>query len=540
EYFSETINRGLTAPPLPTDVVRATVSPLIGSATDHVFTMSGSSYLSVFALRNLQTLPGRGINVLLLADHEQIQSSAAAAHSLRTGLVGASGVLLIMLGVLARLLLRLRSQHDALVLAMINAEAASVAKSTFLANMSHEIRTPMTAILGFSELLTEQITELERLGAIHTIRASGQHLLQLINDILDLSKIEAGRMEFERVSVSPAKLLADAASIMNIKAAEKSLRLEVVITHPMPSRIIIDPMRFQQAVINLIANAVKFTHEGYVRVTMGYEAGIQQLTIAVSDSGIGMTIEQMERMFKPFCQGDESTSRKFGGTGLGLCITKHIAESFGGRISVQSVRGVGSTFTLTLLAPEGACDDAAAAPEASPASPPCGALTPAVNELAPSAAAQALPAPLSGAQPKRVVTAPTPVKLNSRVLLVEDGVDNQRLISLILRKAGATVEIAENGLIGVDRAWSAMTAGAPFDVILMDMQMPEMDGYQAAGELRKRGYTGHIVALTAHAMQGDAEKCIAAGCNGFLTKPVDRAVLIREIAERTERQCVGV
>ncbi|MGE3106955.1 MAG: ATP-binding protein [Phycisphaerales bacterium] len=506
EYFSEALNSGRLAPPIPTDTVRTTVEPLTRRSTDHVFTQIGERYVGVYSLASMRTIDNGGIHVMLLADADWVRRGVTSARLLRSGIIGTMGIAALTIGLLLRLTLKLHGKERALREASAQAVAATEAKSSFLANMSHEIRTPMTAIIGFSDLLMDQSTsQTERVAAINTIRASGQHLLQLINDLLDLSKIEAGEMAFERLACSPAQVLAEVVSIMNLRAAEKRIRLSVDIAGPIPSAIETDPMRFRQAVLNLVSNAIKFTDAGEVRVVLGHDAGSSMLRVTVTDTGIGMTPEQVGRLFKPFSQADETTSRRFGGTGLGLCITRHIAEALGGDVLVESEAGVGSRFTL-LVAAAGAVHSG--------------------ESVAMSAA--------KPAASRQVTTT------SARVLLVEDGVDNQRLLTMFLNKAGATVEHAENGQIGVDKAWEACTRGGAFDVILMDMQMPVMDGYEATRELRRRGYAGAIVALTAHAMDGDDRKCLDAGCDAFLTKPVDRMRLIREVERwRTERRCAA-
>lgn len=502
EYFSEAINSGRVPPPLPTDHVHTIIGPLVNRSTDHVFELSGPTYVSVFGLKTLQTLESGGIHVMLLADREWVQQGAKATHLMRAGMAGVVGALLMIVGVLTQLSLKLRAQRVALLRISARAEAASVAKSSFLANMSHEIRTPMTAIIGFSDLLLDQTTtDAERIGAINTIRASGQHLLQLINDILDLSKIEAGRMVFEKLSCSPSALLAETAAMMNIRAAEKGIRLDVGFEGPIPSLVLTDPMRFKQAVFNLISNAIKFTEKGGVRVGMRADTAAGTLSVTVADSGIGMTPAQMGRLFQPFMQADQTTSRRFGGTGLGLCITRHIAESLGGRIEVASEPGRGSTFTLVI-----------------------GLITPSQTG---AEAAPAAEMPGARRTPSQPVAGQ---RTSAHVLLVEDGPDNRRLITMFLNKAGARVDHAENGIVGVEKAWAAWSSGEPFDVVLMDMQMPVMDGYEATAELRKRGYKGTIVALTANAMQGDAQTCFAVGCDTFLTKPIEREALVREVS----------
>jgi PAS domain S-box-containing protein len=415
------------------------------------------------------------------------------------------------------------------------AEAASRAKSEFLANMSHEIRTPMTAIIGHAEMLASDGDRLaapaSRLECVDTIRRNGQHLLAVINDILDLSRIEAGRMPVERLEADPAQLAREVISLMQVKARAKGLSLSLEQEGHVPALVRTDAVRLRQILMNLVGNAIKFTLGGGVRVRLGFEpAPAPILRLTVIDTGIGITPEQLGRLFRPFEQADTSTTRRYGGSGLGLQISRRLAQMMGGDIAVDSEPGRGSTFTATVRVEvvQGAgvrlplvAATHAAAPEAPPAGAPDG---------------DANPAPPASRE----------VLAGLRVLLVEDGPDNQRLIGFHLRRAGAQVEVVANGLLaldalGVGRAGAAEPSredtGAPpphrrpFDAVIMDMQMPEMDGYTAAGMLRARGCATPIIALTAHAMTGDRERCLAAGCTGYLTKPVDPRELLGAILE---------
>jgi len=394
------------------------------------------------------------------------------------------------------------------ILAELNkdVEAASSSKSEFLANMSHEIRTPMTAILGFSDILLGNLTEEEDVSAANTIKRNGEFLLELINDILDLSKIESGKLEVERITCSPSDVVDDVASLMRVRAEAKGIPLDIEYVGGIPETIQCDPTRLRQILINLVGNALKFTEAGSVRLVARLVLGTAKppsMQFDVVDTGIGMTHEQASRLFKPFTQADASTTRKFGGTGLGLTISKRLAEALGGDITISSSSGKGSTFSVTVET--GPVDGVAILDNA----------TMAVAE-----------------RRQKVEVPPAPaVKLDCRILLAEDGPDNQRLISFVLKKAGAEVTLAENGLIAHDKALAARETGEPFDIILMDMQMPIMDGYTATGKLRNANYTGPIVALTANAMAGDDEKCRQAGCDGYATKPIDRAKLFATIAQ---------
>jgi PAS domain S-box-containing protein len=405
-----------------------------------------------------------------------------------------------------------------LVRARHEAEAASLAKSSFLANMSHEIRTPMGAILGFAELVQDSIgcctacalhqsctTRVESTQHLQIIRRNGEHLLGLINDILDLSKIEAGRLDPERTSCSPVRLIEEVVSLMRVRAVEKGLSLEVSYAFPLPATIISDPARLRQILTNLVGNAVKFTTRGHVEVAVQCSTDLQshraRLVLAVKDTGLGMTPEQVDGLFQPFAQADSSTTRRFGGTGLGLSICKRLAEALDGDITVESRPEEGSVFTFAMNV---------AVPEA-------------VRMLCSPSETEA--EVLESAR-----GATSHARLRGRVLLAEDGHDNQQLLSAILHLAGAQVDTVANGKLAVEGALSSQSAGAPYGVILMDMQMPELDGYQATRKLREAGYRHPIIALTAHAMADDRAKCLAAGCDDYATKPVDRASLLGAMA----------
>jgi signal transduction histidine kinase/DNA-binding response OmpR family regulator len=398
--------------------------------------------------------------------------------------------------------------------ARVLSESATRAKSEFLANMSHEIRTPMTAILGFAEVLQGEMLHdgapPERIEAIRTIRRNGEHLLEVINEILDLSKIEAGKLEVARVACSPQQVLSDVISLMRVRANAKALALKVEYVGGIPESIQSDPVRLRQILINLVGNAIKFTETGDVQVVVRLlprPGECPLLQFEVVDSGIGLTREQVGTLFKPFSQGDSSTTRKFGGTGLGLAISKRLAGMLGGDIRVSSTPGKGSTFAVTVET--GRLEG-----------------TRLLKDLSESA--------VDLSRRPRATTAQT-MKLDGRILLAEDGVDNQRLIAFLLKTAGAEVTLAEDGKLACEAALAARANGTPFAVILMDMQMPVMDGYEATRRLRAEGYRGPIIALTAHAMAQDRQKCIEAGCDDYTTKPVDRQALLATVAQWAKR-----
>jgi two-component system sensor histidine kinase/response regulator len=391
------------------------------------------------------------------------------------------------------------------------AEAANRSKTLFLANISHELRTPMTAIIGYTEELQLHLQHLPATSAereaLETIRRNAQHLVVIIGDLLDMSKIEAGKLTVERIATDPLRVVDEVVTLLRPKAAARQLTLTCEYATPMPVRVQTDPLRFRQILVNLIDNAIKFTTTGGVRVVLSLATDEPRLTVAVHDSGVGIAPDALARLFQPFEQADASTSRRYGGTGLGLAISRQLALLLGGSLEVDSTPGRGTCFTVTLAA--GNLDGVAVrtAPGDRPAEAPAPA--PAV-------------APAHGPR--------------ARVLIAEDGRDNQHLLQRILERAGYDAEIVPDGVQCMQRV---LQATPPIDLILMDVQMPVLDGLAATTRLRADGCRLPIVALTANAMQGDEDACRAAGCDAFLTKPIDREQLVQTIA-RLVRGVTGV
>ena len=386
----------------------------------------------------------------------------------------------------------IEERTHALSVARDEAVAASHSKSSFLANMSHEIRTPLTSIIGFAELLQDPSAAPEdKVDAAKTIVRNGRHLLEVINDILDLSKIESNQLTLERIEVGLPKLLSDIEALASSRAQEKSLLFTIVHHLPLPPALCTDPVRLKQILLNFCSNAVKFSVEGEVRLDVRYDAPAARLRFDVTDTGIGMSQREIARLFKPFVQADVSTTRKFGGTGLGLYISKQLADMLGGEIAVTSEPGVGSRFSLTL---------------------PIGLVPREMEMLTDSRDFDDFQ------RPAFQITAIEIPALRGRVLVAEDGVDNQRLLGTFLRQAGLEFDMVGNGSLAVQRALSN-----DYALVLMDIQMPVMDGVAATKRLRAAGYSGAIVALTANVMQADVALYRQSGCTDVLAKPIDRA-----------------
>jgi signal transduction histidine kinase/CheY-like chemotaxis protein len=395
-----------------------------------------------------------------------------------------------------------------------NAEAAARAESEFLANMSHEIRTPASAMLGFAEVLAEENIFTDsadrRVHAIETIRKCGEHLLEIIDRVLDRARLKAARVEIDRIPFSPTAVAEEVLAVMRPRAEAKGLALELEVDSSTPAAIESDATRIRQILMNLVGNGIKFTEAGSVRVSVGHRSGGGQSMIRfeVADTGVGLSPVQAERIFEPFTQVRAQGPHETEGTGLGLTISKGLTALLGGTIRVESKPGEGSLFRVDV---------------------PCISIDRA-----------RLPREGTGASALQRRDAmeragPGDRRLDVRVLVAEDNHDNQRLLAEILRAAGAEAEFADNGAIALERVREEEERGRPFGAVLVDMQMPVMGGCEAASTLREMGYAGLILALTAHSSSTDRQRCINAGCNEYLTKPIDRYRLV-EIMERYARR----
>jgi signal transduction histidine kinase/CheY-like chemotaxis protein/CHASE1-domain containing sensor protein len=379
------------------------------------------------------------------------------------------------------------------------AQTSNRSKSAFLANMSHEIRTPLNALMGFSEMLAgRRLSDARRMNIASSIRKNSEYLTTLIDDVLDLSKIEAGKLKIHHRRVRLASLVHEIKSVIDLKASEKDLKFEVYSNGPLPSHVFVDDVRLKQILLNIIGNAVKFTCNGSVSMSISCRRKSDMsgdLTFYVEDTGVGISDEAQKNLFKPFSQGDDSTTRQFGGSGLGLALSNRLATELGGSLKlIRSIRDVGSVFEITV---------------------PTGD----IQNVEWVEGLQAPPAPAP------VLPWIGTKKLDGvKTLLVEDSVDNQEIFSYFLKNAGAEVVCVDNGKDAVTKGSSG-----EFDLILMDIQLPGMDGKEATQRLRAQGCRTTIVALTAHAMREEKESCLQAGCDGQITKPVSERDFIAAV-----------
>ena len=425
---------------------------------------------------------------------------------------GAPGEAIRFVGVLMDYTDR-HAREEALRAAKLVAESANAAKTDFLANTSHEIRTPMAAILGYADILARHVDDPDNLELVETIRRNGRHLLEIINDILDLAKIESGVHGIQYRPFPPESVVEEVVSMMSVRAAEKDITLQASFTGLIPETLDSDRVRLRQILINLVGNAIKFTDEGTVDIAVDAESDPTRLGFAVTDSGVGISTEDQERIFAPFTQADTAHDRSHGGTGLGLTISRRITELLGGELTVSSSPGQGSRFCVSL-------------PIENPDS--IGR-----REITLHTARDSVEGTQHPPLDEHVLE-------GRRILVVDDRREMRNLVQYLLEEHGAKVITASNGrkaldAYGTHHTKDDETAGnTGFDAVIMDMQMPVMDGYAATRALRERGITVPIIAVTANALQGEHLECLKAGCNAYATKPLDGAVLVRLIRDELE------
>jgi signal transduction histidine kinase/ActR/RegA family two-component response regulator len=389
-------------------------------------------------------------------------------------------------------------------------EDANRMKSQFLTNMSHEIRTPLGVILGYIDQLDdlfEDYPEVANAGneMLNSMRGSGTHLLDIINAVLDLSKIESGNIELETTKVDLLELLSEVCSLVRGQAESKGIEFEFEVVGSIPETITTDALRLRQILLNLISNALKFTPKGSIRLSVLFDQSTRRhLILRVTDTGIGVAKENLNKLFKPFSQAESSTTRLYGGTGLGLEISRRFARLLDGDLILESSEvGVGSVFSVRVGT--GPVED-----------------TPRISKNNKASASGKPIAPKAVQQEHQFD--------GLRVLIAEDGLDNRRLLTAVLKKVGCHVETREDGRLAVDEFFAAHESGNPYDLVLMDMQMPVLDGLQATKELRQRGAEIPVIAVTAHAIAGERERCCSAGCTDYVSKPIDRKKLYEAIA----------
>jgi signal transduction histidine kinase/HPt (histidine-containing phosphotransfer) domain-containing protein len=462
------------------DQAMGTLAPVDGAGADRAAgsgaRLSSSRQIDKYGMAIRVSVPDQ----LYLAQWRRFTAALVLAGAVSVAAILAAFVVLV------RSLRRREEDMENMRALQTAAEASNRAKSAFLAMMSHEIRTPLTAIIGFADVVQKEPSPAGRAAAAAIIGRHGQHLLDVINDMLDISKIEAERLRFEQLPFSPVEVAASVAATMQVQAHARGIAFSLDCASSLPSAVMGDPTRFRQILFNLCGNAVKFTEQGAVELSLDYERASNTLLCTISDSGIGMSADELARLFQPFVQADSSVARKYGGTGLGLYLVQQLLSRLGGQVTVDSVPGQGSVFRVTL-----------------PAAPAPGASwTDSVAVAVPAQAGVNLAAP--------------PAHLHGHILLAEDNIDNRRLVGLFLERAGLSHEAVGDGAAAVELAMTGR-----FDLVLMDIRMPVMDGVQALRLLRERGFRQPVIALTANLMEDDLRRYADAGFDRSIGKPID-------------------
>ena len=485
EYFDEAVNRGDLEPPIPSDELNGMVQSFDFTGREAIGMERDSRVMRLFAVPGLETLEGGGVRVLLDASGGWIADMLAAEQAEER--LKRQGFLIFTV-LVAVVVVALTRSRNAVGRARRAAERASHSKSAFLASTSHEIRTPMAAILGYAELLGDETRSGEesvRCEALAAIRANGTHLMTLIGDVLDLSKIKDGSVTLDPYDFSPEELIRQTFLLIGAKADEQETTLRLTVDPGVPSYVHTDGLRIRQILINLLGNAIRFTPGGQVDVTVQVDDDI--LSIEVADNGKGMNEDALSRIFQAYGQAERSTFRRFGGTGLGLTISRQLCLLMGGDLTVTSQVGVGSSFIATM-------------------------------RIEPVREAQDIPAEAGPS----AVHALEKVPSGSRILIADDTPTNLRILSLLLSRDGAAVTSATNG---AEALKACQDADEPFDLILMDAQMPVMDGSEAFLELRRRGIQTPVVVLTADALSEARKSYLAVGFDDYATKPISQADL---------------
>ena len=498
-YFDEAINGGDVAPPIEGRSLTELLARLDEGGAEAISIEREDDVLHAFTVEGLSTIEGGGIHVVVRVTRAWLGAELERGERLAKWVLAGAAVAVVSAVYLAVWLAFARRARRRNELQRVVAEAQSAAKSEFLANTSHEIRTPMTAILGYADLLSAPgrgaaVTPAE---AANAIKRNGEYLLSLLNDILDLAKIEAGALTVELGEVDAVEACREVEELLLARAREKQIELALEPVWPLPEWVRTDAMRLRQVLVNLVGNAIKFTERGEVRTRVSYVPGSEgqraRLRIAISDTGIGIEESELARLFAPFEQASSSTARRFGGTGLGLAISRRLAERLGGALTAHSTPGEGSTFELELELPADG-----------------------VGPLRTTEQHRA-----QAADPPRAATAAPLAGLH--VLLVDDGDDNRRIVSVLLERAGAEVTALGSGRDAIETIERDPNA---FDLILMDVQMPLLDGVDTTAALRERGCETPVVALTADALSGSRERYMALGFDAYAAKPIDGKELV--------------
>jgi signal transduction histidine kinase/CheY-like chemotaxis protein len=449
--------------------------------------------------------------------------NAAAAEGLHQGLL-LLGLIPALIGAWIYMLRALHSNHQQFVSHQHHLLEASEERDQFLSRMSHSIRSPLTSVLGYTDLLmdTDPPRE-ERDEYLGVIRRNGENVLTILGDLLDLYQLKSRKVAFERIEICPFDILYEVSRFTREQVEERSLEFVTECEGKIPSKIETDLERVRQILVTLVSNAIQFTESGRIRIGIRLvpveNSDRHLLEFKVTDTGRGMTSQQADRAFDAYSGGGKDPRSRTGGTGLGLAIARELARGLGGDLTLESSLGQGTSVTFTIDVGTLERVPLIEAPEG----------------FQPRERGPAPPKPAKSTKPAEfeLITG-----LSGRLLLAEDTADVRAFLESVLRKAGLEVETAEDGEVAFEKAIAAWEMGQPFDAVLMDMQMPVLNGFDATAKLRGKGYQGPIIAITSHALKGDRELCIEAGCDAYTTKPIDRQHLLRTIAEHLNKAAV--